>query len=144
MGIANKDETGWPPGYILEYPKGTTPPFWYRSGTCESQEFETREAARRDAWQDYHRRQGDNVNLDCAACSRAGMPDAPHYSIAGAQAIEIICEVVERAKLPPHASYCLGNAGKYWLRMGAKDEPLAEAKKLRDYAQWLVEALEVE
>lgn len=38
--------------------------------------------------------------------------------------------------------YLKGNIIKYACRCGRKDEPLKEAKKIKEYAGWLVDALE--
>ena len=62
----------------------------------------------------------------------------PHYQTT-IQPLETM-----QANMSPEAfqGYCRGNIIKYACRLGKKDEPIKEAKKLLDYAKWLVDSLE--
>lgn len=62
----------------------------------------------------------------------------PHYDTS-IQPIETM-----QANMTPEEflGYLKGNIIKYACRCGRKDEPLKEAKKIKEYAGWLVDALE--
>lgn len=62
----------------------------------------------------------------------------PHYDTS-IQPIETM-----QANMTPDEflGYLKGNIIKYACRCGRKDEPLKEAKKIKEYAGWLVDALE--
>lgn len=51
-------------------------------------------------------------------------------------------EVIATWPAQEQVGYHRGNVLKYVMRMGTKDERIKEAKKIRDYADKLIEALE--
>lgn len=53
-------------------------------------------------------------------------------------------DVVDTWPIEQQIGYHRGNLLKYTMRMGSKDERLKEAKKIRHYADKLIEALERE
>lgn len=69
---------------------------------------------------------------------RASMDGAKHYKDMGIEPWEII----DQWPLEQQVGYHRGNILKYTMRMGRKDERLKEAKKIKHYAEKLVEVLE--
>jgi hypothetical protein len=51
-------------------------------------------------------------------------------------------DVIDTWPLEQKIGYYRGNALKYSMRMGSKDDRLKEAKKIRHYADKLIESLE--
>ncbi len=141
MAVANEDEAGLPPGYIVtrvqdgyKWVQDDGP----RGGTIFASDASlAREHARRDAWLDYHKRNGD-----MEMGKHPGVPPAPkHYTDGGIETIDYI-----RAKMKPgaFACYCRGNVLKYASRAGKKGPAIEDVRKLEDYARWWREALEGE
>lgn len=60
-----------------------------------------------------------------------------HYLVGGIESIDVM-----RAKMTPEQfrGFCIGNALKYLHRFNHKGEPKETAKKIVDYATWLLES----
>lgn len=73
-----------------------------------------------------------NDDSGTAACAK-------HYQVLPIQPIEIMQRL-----LPPEQflGFCHGNVIKYALRCGYKDSPRKEIEKVRQYAEWYIEALD--
>lgn len=63
--------------------------------------------------------------------------EAKHYQVLPIQPIEIMQRLMS-----PEAflGFCFGNVIKYALRCGQKDSPAKEMEKVRQYAEWYVQA----
>ena len=69
-----------------------------------------------------------------------------HYKLGGFEAIDVIERVIGNDNLTPNQSFAVGNALKYLLRLGKKDEVASELFKAENYlhrartGKWIVEA----
>ena len=62
-------------------------------------------------------------------------PESSHYDLwSGLEAIEVLEAVMTKEEL---IGWCKGNILKYRLRVGRKDEPLKELKKIETYENYL-------
>lgn len=69
---------------------------------------------------------------------RANQEGSKHYTDMKIQPFEVI----DTWPIEQQVGYHRGNILKYAMRMGSKDERLKEAKKIKHYAEKLVEVLE--
>ena len=69
-----------------------------------------------------------------------------HYKLGGFEAIDVIEAVINNDNLTPDQAFAVGNALKYLLRLGKKDDVADELYKAEDYihrartGRWLLEA----
>lgn len=61
-----------------------------------------------------------------------------HYSTSEVQPIEFIQQILKDAPTTPFQSACVKDIIKYSSRFGRKDGKVKEAKKIVDYALWLL------
>lgn len=70
-----------------------------------------------------------------------------HYKLGGFEAIDVISRVINSDDLTPDQVFAVGNALKYLLRLGRKDEVDKELFKAENYlhrartGRWLEEAV---
>lgn len=63
--------------------------------------------------------------------------EAKHYQVLPIQPIEIMQKLMSREQF---LGFCHGNIIKYALRCGHKDDAAREMEKVRQYAEWYVQA----
>ncbi len=146
-------ETSWPPGYEQDgYNDGAIT--WYLRPDVTVREaavgdagpkFDTAEDARRDAWLDYRKRQGDAMEeaafgvVGSGAAAHDPVENPSHYTDGG----EDFTDGEEaRMTADEFRGAMLFNARKYLRRAGKKGDIVEDLKKARWYIDRLIANVE--
>ena len=82
---------------------------------------------------------GDNVDNLIISLEEYEQMRNQHYAQFSPQTIQRLQDVLTPEEFQ---GFCRGNIMKYAERLRAKDDPLSNALKIRDYAYWLTESLQ--